>query len=302
MIIIHPGYPKTGSTWLQKVLFVKNNGFMQLAGNNVQRIGGYYLTPVAAYDAEEIRAFTEKKIENAVKENLVPVISSEGFVGAFRSFTNGLTAEVVAGRLKNFKDVKILIGLREQVDMIMSLYNQFLRHFGTKHILRYILEFEGRSAEFQSPGDFCYDRIIRLYHDLFGKEYVMVYMLEQFAEKPAEFLAQFKSFSGGRFFCENVNTQVFHNSKAGEYLAYNLTRWMGLPGRFMTEAQIKKHGEFVKRLRGGLAGKYSEGQERRFVARQKKIVQRCTKGIFAESNRKTVQLTGLNLQKYGYEM
>jgi len=303
MILLHPGYPKTASTWLQKELFLDRHGFEQLNRDNGQRLGSYFVVPPHEYNAPVVHRKVKEKEAQAAENGAVPVVTCEGLAGGFRRFQNGLDAFVIARRLADaFTEAKVLIGIREQVGMIMSLYNQYLRHFGIKPLARYILEYQGKSAEFQSPEDFCYDRLIRCYQDLFGRRNVMVYTLEEFRDHPDAFLEQFKAFIGGRFDCSAINTAAMYNTKSGEYLAYGATRWLGFPRKFISVRHLERHGEQVKKFRRFVAVLYPEVFERLYIEKQRKIVRRCTAGIYAESNAVTAELTGLDLRKYGYEL
>src|SRR5687768_14246983 len=122
MVLIHIGYHKTGSTWLQRHLFNTGTGFSTPVNKHVAR--QKIVEPNALdYDVETTRMFFESAFEVAIEHGQVPVISCERICGSPHG--GGYDSKEIADRLfETFPKAKILIVIRQQQAMILSTYNQ----------------------------------------------------------------------------------------------------------------------------------------------------------------------------------
>jgi sulfotransferase family protein len=211
--LVHIGYPKAASTWLQTILFSGIDPRIQPLKSDVHKTGDYqksganlffnkYKSGVSNrniklihpfdFHAEDVRREIEEK---SPKTNSFICLSSEAWVG--HPFSGGVTAHELANRIKKTPpDAKILIVIRRQKDAILSAYSDFLTRAGGICSLDRFLnsEFQDQISS-HSPYYYCYDSIVSCYSDLFGQKNVLVLPFEILSEKGAvEFLSAIYSF------------------------------------------------------------------------------------------------------------
>lgn len=170
-VTFHIGYHKTATTWMQKRLFLAQNGF-QVAADHVD-VFEHVVKPNPFYfDPEALRARIVKAQEAAGPQDSV-IISSELLVG--HPYDGARGGDVYARRLKEiWPEARILVSIRTQLKMLPSVYMHHVAFGGTQHHA----DFFAGPKEIEhfgfDPHHFEYDRLIGLYHDLFGAENVMV--------------------------------------------------------------------------------------------------------------------------------
>src|SRR5215204_3443216 len=131
--LLHIGYHKTGTTWLQRHVFGDSGmGFSQMGG--AQR-----LIAVNPFDfrPKRIRKQMERKMGQAQALGLVPVLSSERL--AEEPHFGGYDSEFIAGPLAAvFPNAKILVVIREQTSMFLSIYKEYIRRGGAASLRQYL--------------------------------------------------------------------------------------------------------------------------------------------------------------------
>lgn len=214
-LIIHIGYPKTGTTTLQTGLFSKHYEINYLnPNNNVAKIISdiYYRRENGI--KRNLNCYRKELYQILVKQSSgCNLISSESFLSFsmfFRlnpaPYIHTLEPNSVARKMKMifkdlgvFENVKILITLRKQTDLIKSMYAQvynlsYKRYQETstfEKFLKYTFD--------ENKDDFImdvlqYNEIVELYSDLFGDENVKVLVFEDFKNKQSEFLLSMADF------------------------------------------------------------------------------------------------------------
>ena len=304
--LIHIGYHKTGTTWLQTSLF--NN---PAAG---------YTTPVPAstilerlvrpkpldFDAESCRAALVPAISRAMDSGLVAVISAERLSG--NPHSGGYDAYEIAVRLKNvLPAAKILIVIREQVSAIASCYNQYVKVGGTLSLAGYL----DPPRDFRLPqfdfDYFKYHRLVELYRGLRGAERVLVLAYEEFLKEPLAFLAKLNAFSENRADLEvrrlplgmkaNVSLdagvvwlQRLANRIAAERTTINPHAWLHDTTSATTlSSAVRSAGALLPRS-------WHRASERRAAD----YIREQVSDRYADSNRLMAQLVGLPLSALGY--
>ena len=133
-IIIHIGYPKTGTTWLQNSLFPKIKNYTCVERDFILK----ELILINAFEFNEQKA--QQVFYNQYGNDKNVIISLEGFVGTtYSSDLNGFYSKEVAIRLKKvFPEAKIMIGIRNQLTIIPSTYLQYIRGGGTHNVKNYL--------------------------------------------------------------------------------------------------------------------------------------------------------------------
>lgn len=173
-LLLHIGYHKTATTWMQRNLFVPAHGWRQLVDH--AEVFAHVVGPHGlAFDPSAMRALIEAR-RSSVGPDEVPVISSEIMSG--NPFFGGRESDVYAERLARIApDARILISIRNQLRILPSIYMQYILRGGTQTP-------EGFFAGTEEPGYFgfssehlLYDRLVAKYQELFGAG--NVYLLPQ---------------------------------------------------------------------------------------------------------------------------
>ena len=174
--IFHIGYHKTATTWFQ-------NKFYPLLKNykvvNRSRIRDFF------YEEKAIE-FTDKNNLIFCDEELSGNIHNGGYLG--------LLPEKVCYKISKFKQPHVIIFIRNQYDIIVSSYLQYIKEGGNYSLKRYLnhKEFDrkNRSSLF-SFSHFKYDRLIQKYIDQIGEDNVYVYLYEDFKKDKDNFISNF---------------------------------------------------------------------------------------------------------------
>lgn len=170
-LLLHIGYHKTATTWMQRRLFQPDHGFRQLASH--QEIFDHIVRPHGLrFDPVPMRALIAER-SKALAPGEVPVLSSEILSG--HPFQGGHESDVYAQRLQAIApEARILVSIRAQLRILPSVYMQYVLRGGT---MPYDLFFDGTSE----PGyfgftdqHFDYDLLVAQYQSLFGAENVYV--------------------------------------------------------------------------------------------------------------------------------
>lgn len=205
--LIHIGYHKTGTTWLQHHLF--DNGpagyVTPMHGDDILR--KIVVPKTFDFDAAVCRRDIDATIARESSDDRVPVISAERLSG--NPHSGGYDAPLIAARLHDvFPDGRILIVIREQAGAIASCYNQYVKAGGIAKLQDYLHP----PSDFRFPtfdfNHFDYRRLITHYHQLFGSENVLVLLYEQFVRDPMDFVARLNGFAGIRHVGQPVALHV----------------------------------------------------------------------------------------------
>lgn len=206
--VIHIGDYKTGSSWLQQEVFLrhpeivyldwpaKNPGIAKLF---YELLGARDLD----FDATDlVRRFNLEldKINCAGRRKL---ISREALAGDFISCEH---AQRIARRLYQvFGPTKIVLVIREQFSMMASIYSQHVKIGGTLSLHDFVSDpivASHLSSRLQ------YEKLIRMYMDMFGAENVSVKLFEELRTDKKQFLRDVLAYVG----CEDID--FFPNEKS----------------------------------------------------------------------------------------
>ena len=191
-LLLHVGYHKTGTTWLQKRFFIPEFGYLGIFDH--EEISRLVVDAHASeLDAGGLAATARERI-GVLDPDTVPVISSETLCG--NPFHGGIGGAANARVLAEaFPDARVLITIREQIRMLTSVYMQYLLQGGTRQPAAFFSERgEPGYPRFRSE-HFRYDWLVGHYRELFGAENVLVLTQEQMARDLAGFLERLAAFA-----------------------------------------------------------------------------------------------------------
>ena len=187
-VLVHIGYHKTATKWLRGGLFCNSAAGYRWLGKAPASpaVNNLIFARPLDFDAAEIRGEFEPLFADAEAAGLLPVVCFGRLSG--HPFSGGYDSKLIADRLKDvLPEARILIVIREQRSMIVSTYKQYVKGGGVC-TLEHFLE-PATEQGWHVPGfdyrHFEYDRLIAHYHELYGKESVLVLPTSTSSPTPA---------------------------------------------------------------------------------------------------------------------
>lgn len=297
--LLHIGYHKTGSTFLQKRVFPEP-GFALVARAKVLKPAFVEGDPFG-FDARIALEIFRPGIEKAQKEGLVPVLSAERLSG--NPHSGGYDSKQIAERLvATFPEARVLLVIREQAQMLVSAYKQYIKRGGPGTIKQYA---KPPSEEPRVPlfnfRFFEYHRLISYYQSLFGAENVQVLPYELLKASPRAFLERIGAFAETNVSSSDSEPVKVSPSALSLSLKRQANRWVvrsdlnpaplfGIDGA--NRALLRLCYKADARMPAGLSVR-GERQLR-------DLAEELVDGRYAKSNATTARLTGLDLEVFGY--
>ncbi|HYW34937.1 MAG TPA: sulfotransferase domain-containing protein [Balneolaceae bacterium] len=187
-MLIHIGYVKTASTFLQKRLFIEEVGFKKVGKHVTLR--DYLVKPqMIHYEKAKIEEYLKSELNKAGNKNLAPVMTFERLSG--NPISGGYDQVIICNRLKElFPEAKILIVFREQSDLLVSSYKQVVQEGFSGSIKQYIYPPKNGAKIPQFNLKFLeYSHLIKLYQNKFGNNNTLALQFELMKENPARFFS-----------------------------------------------------------------------------------------------------------------
>ncbi|MFP4099094.1 hypothetical protein [Coleofasciculus sp.] len=294
-ILIHVGYPKTASTWLQKSVFADDTtGYFAPWGAKSTQLRREFVTPAYSnISAEVIRKTFEPGLQEAAQRRLIPVLSDENLSGTL-SIGKGWKKEVVNRIHDIFPQGKIFVVIREQKSMLLSAYRQHVGMGHTSSIQKYI----GTGSTQSGSTPICqlqflnFDELIEYYQKLFGRDNVIVLPFELLKKDVKTFFDKLNDFTGA--------SGSIDYSKKGKNVGIKgvkLATLRQLNFLFPPYRQINIKYKVAEAAARVLPHKIHESIENSL---QEFIAQRVGDS-YRQSNQRTSQLIGINLAEFGYD-
>jgi Sulfotransferase family len=186
--LLHVGYHKTASTWLQQMVLRRAEFGCSLVAD-VPRVNDLVVHWNALdWNAADTRAALEPEFAAATARGLVPVVSSERMSGS--PHTGGYDTRTIADRLHEaWPDANVLVVVREQKAIVRSVYLQYIRQGGVLPLGAYLDPPRALySVPSFDPRCFDYHRFVSYYRERFGAERVHVVPYERFRVDPPGFV------------------------------------------------------------------------------------------------------------------
>jgi hypothetical protein len=328
---VHIGYHKTGTTYMQNCGFGDKSEIGLLGGNsseNDENRKNLYLLKNQlseldneSFDADEWREkffFFTNKLEDL--KGKVIGISDEELSG---NYITGKDDFKIADRIYNvFGKVKIIIIIRNQLDMFDSIYRQYV-HLGGNYSFKKFVRLECQS-HVNIINKLKYDRLINRYIEVFGKDNVLVIPYEKMSNKNL-FLTDIYKFIKLKDIEIPVSQNSIHNKSHHYYTLFFdrlinflfrddlskplLSSWFFKQYIYLPVYKKQKGFSFKKgRIRWWYRRIFIEKiidpyiMYRLFV--NHKTVDKKTQTLitseFVDSNKKIEHMFGLNLEELGY--
>jgi len=303
-IIIHPGAPKTATTFLQNEVFNKHSDVLNIGRPN--------------HGTPEHAALLRALMHEEVDEDAVALIrayfdqarasdranSCKAIVYSNESLFDAPLCSVVAKRLKAaLPEATILLTLRNQLSLVGSMYSSdraILKNVPAPYAgqpVTFDAWFEHAFGSPDTPDARCanYYRAYRAYTDAFGPDRVHVLLYEQLTNSKRDFIANLADVLGidaGLLAAEDAAPRV-NPSPSKRLRSYQVFRSWFLPGRSLTNLLPG-----AAAIRQGFDQILKRGEKTRVdLDGQKKA---RLEELYAPGNRELAKACGLDLAGEGY--
>ena len=298
-VLIHPGFHKTGTTFLQNRIFSDERVFRAVWSHG--EIDRYVIRPHDLdFDPMPGRQDIATR-RRASQPGLIDIVSSETLCG--QPFTGSREAVMQARRLKDiFDGAKIVFTIRKQAFIIKAIYIQYLimggllspeEFFDRKGLYGYF-SFDAHVFEFH--------KLVEFYAGLFGDENIIVLTQEELKKDLGAFVQKL------RLFCDvaDCETPISLGDKGHDGVSPPPTGipLLRLANRFRTvavNADAPARLPLVGRLLVNVAYRQS-WLFRDQGARLDSAIHERFDGMFGASNLRLQRFAPANLRSLGYEM
>jgi hypothetical protein len=307
-VLIHIGYHKTGTNWLQRRFFSDPaTGYRWLGKRpGTHPVRRFVKDGPFEFDPAAVREALEPMIAGAERDGLVPVISLERLSGSLVS--GGHDSERIADRLHRvFPEGRILVVVREQRSLVLTTYKGYVLQGGAAPLAQFLdpPRSRGRRVPWFDEGYLQYDRLLGYYRSLFGAEQVLALPFDQFVENGRAYVERIAGFAGRSVPADVLDRLPYgHREKVRTTSAGTLAVVRRL-NHFTPRSDVNPTPLFesglVQRLADGLIDRdwlrsRSAGAEERL----RREVDEWAGSRFVESNRRLAELTGADLGSYGW--
>jgi hypothetical protein len=308
--LIHIGYHKTATTWLQRELFnVDSDVFVPMSPDNNPNVGihlgrqfindrdGYLLSPFDL-NRETILQELEFILAKIDIGNRVPVLSYERLSG--NPHGGGFDARTIAERIQaGFPEARIFCVIREQRQILLSTYFQYLKIGGTDTLKTYLTRsYDGRRPGF-SPAHFNYIDLVSCYCHLFARENVLVLPYEMFRNQPGLFLEKLGKFVSLDISDRADRAEIRYNKRADDVITPRLP-FLNL---FLESSSVNAYSPLCTPLARPLLQLVNRLLPLNRGAHVKKLHQQIDAIVgdrYKTGNRRLSELIGIDLSAYGY--
>jgi hypothetical protein len=307
-LLIHVGFHKTGSTWLQSSLFGQEScGFMLPDGiPRHQLVHDLVTADPLSFDADAIRGKYEEHIARSRQRGETLVLSHERLSGYPSS--GGRDRGIIAERLaRTFPEASILLVIRRQRDLIRSMYSQHITDGGVESIEHFLLTPEPQLCRRPSfaPELYEFDRLIAFYQRLFGRERLCVLPYELLVEDSDAFAAKVATFAGHGPAAQLGPSRRINPRRP--LLMQQVQRPLNMlfyhnelsPGALLHISRFAKRYKLAEPFFRSISPPFLERWLERRISR---AVDRIIGERYQDSNARTMALTGLDLRRFGYDL
>jgi hypothetical protein len=302
--LIHIGYHKTGSTWLQEVLFSDPTLQFELLFERPEVNDRLVAPKQAAFDAAAEGAFFAMGIRDC--GDRVPVLSNERFSG--NPHSGGWDSRILADRLALlFSGARVLIVIREQQSALRSVYLQYVREGGSESLRGYLAP--PIAGQFRRPmfdfDFFAYHDLIDYYQQAFGRDHVLVLPYEMLRADPLGFAARVCGF------CGVASPSAISERRANVGMSPFAAALKRPLNRLFVRDSLNPAAPFAfaranDRIRVALEALDrllpNSAKEAGHDKMRRQIAEATGGDRYRESNAHTAEATGLDLAAYGYAL
>ncbi|MFW5652455.1 MAG: sulfotransferase [Planctomycetota bacterium] len=307
-MLLHVGYHKTGTTWLQQTVFAEHDGespFMRPWKNMV--IDELVTPHPLHFDADAVRERFHAGLVQARQAGKVPLISAERLSG--NPHSGGYDAGDIAHRLAAvFPQARVLMVIREQTRAILSGYRQYVMVGGACSLPKYLTPPNAGRARvpwFRFE-HFEYDRLLGVYQKFFGAENVLVLTHEELCRDPDVFVSRIINHVGIEPPKNHHVDRTRRNASVSDFVL-NLKRPVNRifvrdgvnPGGLIDSQRFSRR---LQRLTRIIDSFVPQGVRNSGDQRARNIVREAVGERYRQSNRRLAEMINRDLAAEGYMM
>ncbi|MDQ0298121.1 hypothetical protein J2S78_000529 [Salibacterium salarium] len=204
-VYVHIGFHKTATSFLQRCIYPKMKSVRYIKYGALKK--QLYNLRLKTLEDEEIQQIREKILTFYKKKPIL--ISYEGLSGSpFSQKRSKSNIKVLEDIRRVFPeeefDVHIIVGIREQVNLLTSLYVQYVHQGGVKKAEEHLANLEEQGI----LDHYHYDHYLHKVEELFGKNHYYLIIYELFKQQTEQQLFNLLSFMGENKIPEYENEQV----------------------------------------------------------------------------------------------
>ncbi|MCP9222056.1 hypothetical protein MKP08_04750 [Erythrobacter sp. LQ02-29] len=201
-LLIHPGFHKTGTSWLQEEVFTDRRLF-HMTLSHEEAFRAIVKPHDFDFDPKAARAVLDRSRSDG-RDGLVDVLSSEVLCGT--RTTGQRESRTIADRLGAITGpAKILFTVRSQPATLRASYMQFVKRGGRKSFAEFLTFEPEPGYTFFDIRQLAYHHLIEHYGMLYGEENVLVLPQEVLARDPDGFFDALLRFATGQAPPEGVS-------------------------------------------------------------------------------------------------
>jgi len=302
-MLFHIGYHKTATTFLQKELFESMPMFHRVPQREI--FWNLIFPHTLEFDVAKASEFVRGYQKIAEHEGAVPVFSNERLSGGHH--TGGHDSVDLCERIALVApEARILLFVREQKSLILSLYAQYVKAMGCVSLQEYCQSsYTNHNKELFNPITLEFDRLVACYLDRFQN--VLVMPFELLKRDPDAVIARIVEFAGG-------SVAVLKGRDFGHTAARNTARSAVLqrvdrflhPLRYHNIPHVGStyYNPIGRYLAGGVSRMVgwlpTKWLDRRLSRKDRAFVEKFVANRYVESNSRLSKLIGMNLADLGY--
>lgn len=306
-LLIHIGYHKTGSTYLQEDWFADENlPFIGPWSRETLLIDFIKASPFE-FEPQKMQNKYGDMINELYELGKTTVLSYEDFSGCPGS--GGYNSAEIAKRLFSvFPDAKILIFIRKQQDVLLSYYKQYIRDGGASTLQEFLHPPQEGIVRvpFFRPDFYEFHHLINFYQNLFSPHQVLVIPYEKLRQDPQVVFEDVLKFTGHNPASYRFSASSNVNLSQTEAQTVELKKLNLLHYRSQfnpNPVQPVAADIYNKDLRNILLDRNKGQHENAKIKKEwEGLIEEYCDGKYTDSNRVVVKLTGLDLSSYGYDL
>lgn len=298
-VVLHVGYHKTGSSWLQTAVFPLLE-HATLVMNSEVVIDEIVGVDPFRFDAQRARS----RILASRAPGRVVVVSMERLSG--HPDSGGFDAKLIADRLGEvFPEGRALIVIRRQEEMIPAVYGEYVRTGGVESLKRYLRPVRGahRNPRFDRR-HLEYDRLVAHYQSLLGRERVCVLAYEQLRTDPMRFAHEVAAFCDLEL-QRPLDTSLVHPSLSPMTIAIKRRLNRIVARDAVNPGGLLEHegaANSLARVLNHVDRRLPAAVRRAGRGRLERIAREHCGDYYRASNQRTTELSGLDLGSLGYSL
>lgn len=211
-MIVHIGYHKTGTTYLQNKIFpnLENLIFIPYFSDN-NLLGDIARCSTLDIDFERIKT----EVESLGEEKTI-LYSNEGLIGPL-FYSTGVNKMEIANNLKEVGTEKIIITIRNQISLLESIYKQYIQEGGVAKFDFFINKWQYSF----NLNHINFYPLINYYSKIFGKENVLIILNEELRNNEKETIKKIEEFTNSRYkeFENKLNPKQVNKSLSNKSLS-----------------------------------------------------------------------------------